>query len=770
VLIGATSTANPKIQAFVYANVEGPGPAITSISPNPVPVGNTTVTITASSSGKPFLAGSAMICAGAQLTTKLISSTSVSAGIYVSPSWPTITCYVNSPGTYSSNSLTVPVSGSTATPAPVITPGSATVALGATQQFSATNVTSWSATAGTITSAGLYTAPSTNTASGTDTVKATGPGGSSTATVTLSAVQQKPPAISSLNPSSLPLGSFSATLAGTGFTAQTTATLGGTPLSVTFQTATSIAVSGFASATGMVNLIAANGTAASQPLAVQVGNPNALVSAAAARRFLEQAAFGPTPNDAANVQALGFQGWLNQQFAMSPVSNYVEISTLSQGGMPTQFMANAATNPDQLRQRVAFALSQIFVTSFNTIIWDTSMIPYEQLLINDAFTNYRQILGDVTLNPTMGQYLNMANNAKADPSTGTVANENYAREAMQLFTIGTNMLNPDGTPQFDGNGLLVPTYNQMTITETARVMTGWTYQPTSGPVQWGVFMNPAGTMVPYPAEHDTGSKQLLNGYQEPAGLTPQQDLNNALDNIFNHPNVGPFVGRLLIQHLVKSNPSPAYVQRVAAAFANNGQGVRGDMKAVITAILLDPEARANDNGGADMPTDGHLQEPALFITGMVRAFGGTVTNQNYFSWDLSNMNQDLYNAPSVFNYYSPAFVPPGSTLYGPEFQIDTPDSAVYRANMVLTLFGSFSNPILTYGPGTTIDVTPFTALAQNPASLVAALDLTLTHGTMPAGMKQAVLTAVTNDTNGNLSRVETGAWVILTSSYYNVWH
>jgi hypothetical protein len=209
---------------------------------------------------------------------------------------------------------------------------------------------------------------------------------------------------------------------------------------------------------------------------------------------------------------------------------------------------------------------------------------------------------------------------------------------------------------------------------------------------------------------------------------------------------------------------------VAAAFANNGSGVRGDMQAVISAILLDPEARANDNGGSDQAGDGHLQEPALFIAGMFRAFGGTMSNQSDFGWDLSNMSQDIYNPPSVFNYYAPTFVPPGSALLGPEFQILTPDAAVWRANMVAGLFFAYSNPVLNYGPGTNIDITPYVALASNPATLVAALDLTLTHGTMPGPMKQAIVTAVTDDVAGNLSRVETGAWLILTSSYYNVWH
>ncbi len=843
-LITATSTANTKISASVYVNPEGPGPTITAISPNPMPVGNDTITITASATA-PFINGASAVCNGASSGVKFVSATTVTVSSYVGANPPTLTCYVNNPGTWQSNSLSVPVKsgassgGGGSTPAPVVSPATATVGLGGTQQFSASNVTTWSAAAGKITTAGLYTAPATTTATGKDTVTATGPGGTGTATVTLvpnivvspatvtvtlGATQQftaagattwkavsgtvtsagvytaptsmpasgkdtvtatgpggagtaivtlgnyPAPTVTSLNPASLPLGSFTATITGNGFTSQSAATLGGTGLIVTGFTATTLSISGFASVTGKVNLIVANGSAASAPLAVQVGNPNSLVSAAAARRFLEDAAFGPSPADAANVQSLGFQGWLAQQYAMPQVSNYSAQLGSSQGGVPNQFLANVVTNPDQLRQKVAFALSQIFVTSYNTIIWNDSMIPYEQMLMADAFTNYRQIMGDVTLSPTMGQYLDMANNAMGNPATGTIANQNYAREVMQLFTIGTVMLNADGTPQLDANNLPIPTYLQPTIAETSRVLTGWTYLPSSGPLEWNDYINPAGPMVPFPAEHDMGSKQLVNGYSEAAGLSPQQDLNNALDNIFNHPNVGPFVGKLLIQHLVKSNPSPAYVQRVAQAFDNNGSGVRGSMQAVIGAILLDPEARANDNGGNDQPNDGHLQEPVLYIAGIFRAFNGVMSNQSDFGWDLVNMNQDIYNPPSVFNYYTPTFTPPGSTLIGPEFQIYTPDVAIWRANMAGGLFFSYSNPVLGYGPGTSIDLTPYLALAPNPATLVAALDLTLTHGTMPSGMKQIILNAVSNDVNGNLSRVETGAWLILTSSYYNVWH
>jgi hypothetical protein len=277
-------------------------------------------------------------------------------------------------------------------------------------------------------------------------------------------------------------------------------------------------------------------------------------------------------------------------------------------------------------------------------------------------------------------------------------------------------------------------------------------------------------MVPYAPMHDAGSKALLGGYVSPAGISAQQDLTNALDNIYNHPNVGPFIGTLLIQHLVKSNPSPAYVQRVAAAFANNGQGVRGDMAAVITAVLLDPEARANDNGGNDQVTDGHMQEPVLLIAGMVRAFGGQMNLQNYYAYDLTLLNQDIFNAPSVFNYYSPFYHAPGTPLFGPEFQLDTPNNSILRANVVAGLFSAYNNAIQTYGPGTTVDLTPFVSLASTPSILADALDLTLTHGTMPSGMKQTLISTITADSGGNISRVETGCYVILTSGYYNVWH
>ncbi len=697
-----------------------------------------------------------------------VSGTVTSAGLYTAPatlpaSGIDMVKAINAAG--SSSALVTLVNN---VPPGAIKPAGASVMLGASKQFTSTGSINWTAVSGTITSTGFYTAPATMPASGSDTITALNAVGQAVATVTL--VSNLPPTIVSLGTSPLPLGLFSTTVNGTGFTPTSTAQLGSVTLTTTYVNSTTLTISGFAGPASTENLTIANGTLVSTPFAVPVGVANPMVSVSAARRFLEQAAFGPTPADAANVQTLGFQGWINQQLAMPVVSNYNNLvaSGASQGGMAETFLANAVTNPDQLRQRVAFALSEIFTISITKIIWDGDMIPYEQMLINDAFTNYPQILSDVTLSPGMGEYLDMANNAKANPASGTVANENYAREIMQLFSVGDVMLNQDGSVQTDATGAPIPTYLQPTVAELARVFTGWTYTQGSNPPNWGAYINSSAPMVPYQGEHDFGSKTLLNGYVAPSNLTMQQDLQGALNSITTHPNVAPFISRQLIQHLVKSNPSPAYIQRVAQAFTSSN----GDMPTVVTAILLDQEARANDAGGNDQPTDGHLQEPALFVPGFVRAFSGTMTTGNYYQQTLGMLGQDIYNPVSVFSYFSPGYLVPGAGgLLGPEFEIDTPNAAILRENLVAEFFNQWSNPVQNNGPGTLIDLTPFLPLAATPQTLISALDLTLTHGTMPAPMNQIITNAVTADkTNGALFQVEEAIYLILESGYYNVWH
>ena len=635
----------------------------------------------------------------------------------------------------------------------------------------------------------IYTAPATIATTTTVTVTATSSAdGTKTATSTITL---NPPVVTG-GPITVSPSTVSVALNGTQtFIASVTSSVTWTASAGSITTAGVFTAPSTMTPSGTVTITASGTNSQVGTAMVTLTGGTVLVPTATAQRFLQQAAFGPSSADIANVQALGLQGWLNQQFAMGKISNYANMTS----GMSARFVTNSVMNADQLRQRVAFALSQITVVSLNSLIFQTNVTPFEDLLLTDAFTNYRQILGDVTLSGPMGGFLNMVNNAAANPVLGTVANENYAREVMQLFSIGTVMLGQDGTVETSG-GLPIPTYNQTNVTELARVLTGWTFAQNGMAPYWGAGINDGNTdvtlpMVAMPQYHDTGSKTLLPDYEyhngtvpyvAAAGLPQATDLSSALDNIFYHPNVGPFIGKQLIQHLVKSNPSPAYISRVAAAFANNGSGVRGDMKAVITAVLMDPEARANDAGGNDQPTDGHLQEPALYLAGLIRAFNGTVNDQNYFSFDLLNLDQDIFNAASVFSYYAPNYVVPAGYILplpaiqptGGEFQIFDTYSSIYRANLVANLFGSFSSPLISYGPGTSIDLTSYQALYKNPAALVNAMDQTLTRGTLPANIKTIITAAVAAEDpagyTAGMKQVEAALYLIATSNYYNVWH
>ncbi|HXB67520.1 MAG TPA: DUF1800 domain-containing protein [Candidatus Acidoferrales bacterium] len=786
VTITATSMMDPTVKGSATGTIKEAGPTITTLSPTTAQWGaNFTLIV----NGTGFKPGALIWVNGVQYASTVKTATQVQAAVAFWTNGQLAVVVVN-PGTMFSNALPLTITaastggggggtggGGTGGGGGSLTvaPASVNVAQGLTQQFTASlngaaATVTWSATAGSISAAGLFTAPAQLPSPPTVTITAT-TAAALKATATATILSNVPPAITSVGTNPIPVGVFTISVNGTGFAPGAQATLGGSALAASYVSPQLLTVSGFASQSGSANLVVSNGAIGSQPFPVQVGVANPLVSASAARRFLQQAAFGPTPTDAAHVQQVGFQGWLTEQFNMPQVSNYQVVGAQSQGGMPQHFLTNAVMQPDQLRQKVAFALSQIFVVSLTKAIWNTTEAPYQEMLMADAFTNYRKILGDVTLSPAMGQYLDMANNGKGNAAGTVLPNENYAREILQLFSVGLWQLNTDGTIVMDAGNNRTPSYSQKIIPELARVFTGWTYLPNSpnAPVSWGAFINPGAPLQPYPAEHDTGAKTLLAGAVIPAGLTIQADLNAALDNIFNHPNTGPFIVSMLIQHLVKSNPSPAYVQRVATVFNNPAN--RGDMQAVIAAILTDTEARQNDAGNMQLANDGHLQEPALFIAGLVRAFGGTMNDQNYFGWDLYQMTQDLYNAPSVFNYYSPGYVIPQSGgLLGPEFQIYTPYTALWRGDMIGGMFTQWSNPVVGYGPGTTVDLTPFLSLAGSPGTLVDALDYTLTSGTMPSAMKQTLTTAVANETGGNLLKVETAVYLILTSGYYNVWH
>jgi len=525
------------------------------------------------------------------------------------------------------------------------------------------------------------------------------------------------------------------------------------------------------------------------------GRPSTAPLNADAVRFLEQATFGPTVALVKSVQKTSFRAYLESQFA-SKVSSYPDFSKVpndSSVGCPTgspttcirdnytlyplqvRFFQNALSNDDQLRQRVALALHEILVVSGVRLPRPSQMGPYLNMLLDNAFVNYRKILYDLTLNPAMGRYLDMVNNDAPKPNSNVAPNENYAREVQQLFSVGVNLLNADGTLQLDKAGDPIPTYTQDNIEDFAHVFTGWTYAPI--PPATSVRHNPpnfAAPMVLYrdgngkDVNHDKGPKVLLD-YPHAVHSTiaadqdGEQELNDAIDNIFNHPNVGPFIGRQLIQHLVTSNPSPAYVARVTRAFNNNGRGVRGDMKAVLRAILLDSEARGTSKTQADY---GRLREPVLFITNILRAVGassdGILMNQ------ATSMGQNLFNPATVFSYFPYDYEIADSDDDGPEFGILTSTSAISRANLVNTLAFSRINPPAP-DPGTALDLTSLTALAGDPNGLVGSLNQILMHSAMPADMLATVTGAVTAIPATNpLLRAQTALYLVASSSQYQV--
>jgi uncharacterized protein (DUF1800 family) len=544
------------------------------------------------------------------------------------------------------------------------------------------------------------------------------------------------------------------------------------------------------------------------------------VSEADAVRFLEQATWGATAAEVARVRQMGLRAWLEEQFntpTSHPASYTLVPTDLSLGcpnftgsnaaactrehysPMPLQinFFRDAMYERDQLRQRVAFALHQIFVVSFIDLPITSWIGYYLQTLDRNAFGNYRTLLGEVTLNPAMGEYLNMRGNTRFNP------NENFAREVLQLFSTGVDELNPDGTPRLDAQGNRVQVYDQEDINNFARVFTGWNLAaPKTFTTFFGsqveVFNFQDPMIVTNANNHDTGAKTLLRGstIQPFAGGTTQQrvdyansSLGAALDNIAGHPNVGPFVGKQLIQHLVTSNPSPAYVERVARAFNNDCDALypeacanrRGDLKAVVRAVLLDPEARG------DLKTDpkyGRLREPVQHINNVLRAWGAhSFANPaaesdgilaEFSSTDLPrSLDQRLFYPPTVFGYYSPLYEVPGTGVLGPAFEILSTTTALRRANAVnLLVFTGITQNAAIRPQGTALNLTPLEQQAANPAQLVEGLNSLLMHGTMTSGMKSQLVSAVSsipsNDPQSATKRARTAAYLVLSSAQFQV--
>jgi uncharacterized protein (DUF1800 family) len=443
------------------------------------------------------------------------------------------------------------------------------------------------------------------------------------------------------------------------------------------------------------------------------------------------------------------------------------------------FYRNALNQPDQLRQRVAFALQQILVVSDLEVSGTYGLRNYQNLLLNGAFGNYGSLLKQVAKSPVMGDYLNNVNNSKTAP------NENFARELMQLFALGTCLLNADGSLQ---GGRCQPVYDNSTVRQYAYALTGWTY-PAGGSAAWNC--NSAGLhcryyegeMVSVASLHDTAARPLLAGQSLAAGHSAEQALDTVINSLVAHPNMAPFIGRQLIQHLVTSNPSAAYVGRVATAFnagryaAPNGaigSGSRGDLAATVAAILLDDEARLSPTSASY----GKLREPVLFMTGALRALGGVTDGEALSWWWGGTLSQHVFKPHSVFSYFPPDFPLPGQAgLQGPSFALHNASTALGRLNFLhYLLYWGGTVPANSSVPdplGTLVDLSSLLPDATDPATLVDRIATRVLGAPLPSSARSQVIAAVSafnanTSSSWQLNRVRQAAYLVLASPHYQL--
>ncbi|WP_284620691.1 DUF1800 domain-containing protein [Aquabacterium humicola] len=523
-------------------------------------------------------------------------------------------------------------------------------------------------------------------------------------------------------------------------------------------------------------------------------------------RLANQGTFGGTQTVLADIRTRGPADWVRAQIASNSsrytlgggdaihknVGGTFFCDTAAQAGnqncwrdwfsaqpLVWDFYRNATGKPDQLRQRVAFALQQILVVSELEVSGTYGLRNYHNNFLINAFGNYRDVLKKVALSPVMGDYLDHVNNDKTAP------NENFARELLQLFSIGPCQLQNNG--QLAG-GSCSPSYDNQTVREYAYALTGWTY-PAGGSTVWGCWPQGAnctyygGDMVAAPLLRNTAARQLLSGVSVPAGATAPQALEAVLDSLVNHPNMPPFVGQRLIQHLVTSNPSPAYVDRVAQAFTTGrfvasgiafGAGRRGDLAATVAAVLLDAEAR---DEAVAARRGGTLRPPALLFTGVIRALGGKSDGEALGWWWGEALRQHVFRPPSVFNFYPPNYPVAGTALVGPEFGIHNANAALERLNYLTYLLdwgGSQPSADVPGATGTSVSLTSWTTQADNAATLVDAMAMRALGKPLAAGPRQQVINAVswwTSQTGGSTwrtARVRAAAYLVFASPDYQV--
>jgi uncharacterized protein (DUF1800 family) len=779
VYITAYMEGDPSVTTTYALTLVYPVPKVTAATPAQLSTGGTQ-TVTLAGSG--FVPGTTVAFNGKTLPIKYISSNAATVQVPVAATAAdTLNFQVSNPapgggaGTKFTETVTPNSIALTATDGNEINTGKAKLGVALKMSAAVTGSmqtgVNWSMTgAGSISGSGVYTPPAIMPANRKVSIQAAlASNPAITASYPLNIINPVPEIIGA-SVGIVPAGATTTvTLTGTGFVPTTVVQINGVAVPTTYGSAASL-VAQIAVAAGATGSLQAQAYTATYTgglgdifdLAI-----SAPVDTTVAARILDQTTFGPTPSLIAHVQREGVTAWLTEQFNTPPtVLPVISNPIPSYCGDPEDCMEGewwdaVITGNDQLRQRVAFALSQMLVVSSDSMIGYATQY-YANLLAQDAFTNWYTIMNDVTLSPAMGIYLDMHNMYK--PTATEISNENYARENMQLFNLGLDLLSQNGTLQLDGNGNPIPSYTEAQVQAFARAYTGWTYANADGSTPGAItdVPNYYHQLVAIENEHDENSKAILNGTTLPAGQTAEQDMAGALTNIFQHPNVPPFVSLRLIQHLVKSDPSPAYVQRVADVFTNDGNGVRGNMTAVITAILTDPEARQGD--ASPQVSDGHMREPILWLSAAMRGLGYVNVDPNNYYRTLSHytLNEIPYSAPSVFNFFPAEYVIPGTTLIGPEFGIENTASVVDRLSLADELV---NNQI----QGFNVDLSatsPLGLLASNPPALVDQLGMIFMHGQMDPNIRAAIISEISGLTSPQMVRI--AAYLVITASQYKI--